>query len=242
MLRTFAMHKVLVVENNVQYQRLIAQTLIQFDLKFVTTVEDAMIKIKGNAFDCVLVDMNLPERSRTFFLSEVLNGEQFEKTPVLCMGESEDIIDRITALDMGVDDFLVKPFNPMEFRARIENKIKKSIKMKNDSQVTAIGNMSIDHTRHRVLVKGANGEFEVPVTQTEFKLLTCLARTPEQVYSREQLLDSAWGGEPGVLERVVDVHICLLRKKLGEKCSHTVKALSGVGYKLTINRKVSLGA
>lgn len=101
------MHKVLVVENNVQYQRLIAQTLIQFDLKFVTTVEDAMIKIKGNAFDCVLVDMNLPERSRTFFLSEVLNGEQFEKTPVLCMGESEDITDRITALDMGVDDFLV---------------------------------------------------------------------------------------------------------------------------------------
>ncbi|AZZ36635.1 hypothetical protein CIK05_07475 [Bdellovibrio sp. qaytius] len=233
------MHKVLIVESNVQYHQLISQSLARFDLNFVTTVEDAILKIKNNAFDCLLVDMNLPERSRLFFLNEVLNKDH---TPVLCMGDSEDVADRVSVLDMGADDFLVKPFNPLEFRARVENKIRKSIRLKNDSQITAIGNMSIDHTRHRVLVRDGALELEVPVTQTEFKLLTCLARTPEQVYSREQLLASAWGDEAGVLERVVDVHICLLRKKLGEKCSHTVKALSGVGYKLTVNRKVSLGA
>ena len=236
------MHKVLVVENNVQYHQIIAQSLVQYDIEFVTTVEDAILKIKAKTFDCVIVDTNLPERSRMFFLNEVLNAEQLEKTAVLCMGESEDIADRITALEMGVDDFIIKPFNAVEFRARVQNKIKKSIKAKNDTQVTAIGNISIDHTRHRVLVRDGQSELEVPVTQTEFKLLTCLARTPEQVYSREQLLAAAWGDEAGVLERVVDVHICLLRKKLGERCSHTVKALSGVGYKLTLNRKLSLDA
>ena len=236
------MRKMLVVENNVQYRKIISQTLIQFDLNFATTVEEAILKLKSSTFDCILVDMNLPERSRMFLLNEVLKNEQFEKTPVLCMGEGEDVTDRVTALDMGADDFIVKPFNSLEFRARIENKIRKSIKQKRENQVTAIGNMSIDHTRHRVLVRNGQSEFEVPVTQTEFKLLTCLARSPEQVYSREQLLASAWGDEAGVLERVVDVHICLLRKKLGVKCSHTVKALSGVGYKLTANRKMSLGA
>ena len=236
------MHKMLVVENNVQYHKLISQILREFDLNFATTVEEAILKLKSSTFDCILVDMNFPERSRMFLLNEVLKNDQFEKTPVLCMGENEDVTDRVTALDMGADDFIVKPFNSLEFRARIENKIRKSIKQKRENQVTAIGNMSIDHTRHRVLVRNGQSEVEVPVTQTEFKLLTCLARSPEQVYSREQLLASAWGDEAGVLERVVDVHICLLRKKLGVKCSHTVKALSGVGYKLTANRKMSLGA
>lgn len=236
------MHKMLVVENNVQYQKLISQTLIQFDLNFATTVEEAILKLKSSTFDCILIDMNLPERSRMFLLNEVLKNDQFEKTPVLCMGEDEDVTHRVTALDMGADDFIIKPFNSLEFRARIENKIRKSIKQKSETKVTAVGNMSIDHARHRVLLRNGQSEVEVPVTQTEFKLLTCLARSPEQVYSREQLLASAWGDEAGVLERVVDVHICLLRKKLGIKCSHTVKALSGVGYKLTLNRKMSLGA
>ena len=236
------MHKVLVVESDEQYQKLIKQTLNHLDLVFVRTVEEAIAEIKIQTFAGVLVDTNLPQRSYLFILKEVLSDERYEKVPLLCMGEDEDIAARITALDMGVDDFLIKPFNPLEFRARIQNKINKSIKLKSEAKVTAIGNMSIDHARHRVMVRNGQLEFEVPVTQTEFKLLTCLARAPEQVYSREQLLSAAWGSEAGVLERVVDVHICLLRKKLGEKCSHTVKALSGVGYKLTVNRKISLGA
>lgn len=236
------MHKVLVVESDEQYQKLIKQTLNHLDLVFARSAEEAIAEIKIQTFAGVLVDTNLPERSYLFILKEVLSDERYEKVPLLCMGEDEDIADRITVLDMGVDDFLIKPFNPLEFRARIQNKINKSIKLKSEAKVTAIGNMSIDHARHRVMVRNGQLEFEVPVTQTEFKLLTCLARAPEQVYSREQLLSAAWGSEAGVLERVVDVHICLLRKKLGEKCSHTVKALSGVGYKLTVNRKISLGA
>jgi len=240
MLRAFSMYKVLVVDKDEQSQKLIAQTLIHFDLIFTTSVEEAILMIKAQTFDGVLIDMSLPERSYLLILKEVLNSERYEKTSVFCMSESEDIADRVAVLDMGVDDFLIKPINQLEFRARVENKIKKRIKLKVGSQVTAIGNMSIDHARHRVVVRDGQLELEVPVTQTEFKLLTCLARAPEQVYSREQLLSSAWGNESEVLERVVDVHICLLRKKLGEKCSHTVKALSGVGYKLTLNRKMSL--
>lgn len=236
------MYKVLIIESNIEYQKTIAQSLIPFDLKFTTTIVDAFLAIKTSNFDCIIVDTAFPERDRLPFLNEVLSSEKFEKTPLLCMGESQNINERVNAFNMGCDDFLVKPFDPLEFRARVENKIRKSIKLKTEAQITAIGNISIDHTSHRVLVHDGQTDFEVPVTQTEFKLLTCLARTPEQVYSREQLLASAWGDQSGVLERVVDVHICLLRKKLGDKCSHTVKALSGVGYKLTINRKLSLGA
>ncbi|MES2803217.1 MAG: response regulator transcription factor [Bdellovibrionota bacterium] len=236
------MPKVLIADKSEQYQKLITQSLINHDLIFVRTVEDAIAEIKAQVFDCVLIDMNFPELSRLLLLHEVLKTERYEKTPVLCMGEGADISERVAILDMGAADFIAKPFNNLEFRARVDNKIKKSIKSRVDSQVTEIGNMSIDHTRHRVMVHDGQTELEVPVTQTEFKLLTCLARLPEQVYSREQLLASAWGDESGVLERVVDVHICLLRKKLGHRCSHTVKALSGVGYKLTINRKISIGA
>lgn len=236
------MYKVLIVESDSGNQQLIAQSLIFFDLKFTTTIVDAFLAIKTSAFDGFVVDMTFSEHDRLLFLNEVLQSEKFQNIPVLCMGESQNVTDRVNAFNMGCDDFLVKPFDLLEFRARVENKIRKSIKLKNKAQMTAVGNIFIDHTSHRVLVRDGQLDFEVSVTQTEFKLLTCLARNPEQVYSREQLLASAWGDQSGVLERVVDVHICLLRKKLGDKCSHTVKALSGVGYKLTINRKLSLGA
>ena len=102
-----------------------------------------------------------------------------------------------------------------------------------------IGNMTILSEKRSVVVKDEqNLEHTVKFTHTEFRLLICLASQPEKVFSREELFRLAWSGsDPSVMGRNVDVHMCQVRKKLNALSTHTVKALSGVGYKLTINRK-----
>ena len=101
-----------------------------------------------------------------------------------------------------------------------------------------VGNLSIcDYSRNVVVRDEQNFEHTLKFTQTEFRLLSCLASQPEKVFSREELFGKGWGEDPMAMGRNVDVHICQVRKKLSDKCSHTVKALSGVGYKLTLRRK-----
>lgn len=111
--------------------------------------------------------------------------------------------------------------------------------MTEQKDLLTIGNMTILSENRSVVVKDEqNLEHVVKFTHTEFRLLACLASQPEKVFSREELFRLAWkGSDPEVMGRNVDVHICQVRKKLNAKSSHTVKALSGVGYKLTVNRK-----
>lgn len=110
--------------------------------------------------------------------------------------------------------------------------------MKDIKELLVIGNMAINSANRSVIIKDEqNSEVTLKFTQTEFRLLTCLASNPEKVFTREELFHQAWGGDPSGMGRNVDVHICQVRKKLREKGSHTVKALSGVGYKLAPSKK-----
>lgn len=231
------MNRIMVVEDSEEYQKIIGRTLSNYHLTFVTSAEDAEIKIKNENFDCVLIDINLPKKDGFSLLTEVFEDERFDKIPVLCLSGRKEITDKVTAFALGADDYLTKPFDPIELRARIESKIKKSTKLKGAAQIIQVGNIVIDQSRHRVALRKDSGEVDIAVTQTEFKILTCLARRPEQLFTREQLLIAAWGEDSKVQDRVVDVHVCIVRKKLGKTCSHTVKAQSGVGYKLTLTRK-----
>jgi DNA-binding response OmpR family regulator len=235
------MNRIIVVEDSEEYQKIINRTLSHYQLTFATTAEEAAEKIKNDSFDCILVDINLPQKDGFYLLTEILSDDRNERTPVLCLTGRKDITDKVTAFTLGADDYMTKPFDPIELRARVENKLKKSLKFKNDTPVISVGNISIDQGRHRISLRLKDQkEVEVDVTQTEFKLLMCLARRPEQVFSRDQLLVSAWGDDTKVLDRVVDVHMCLLRKKLSECSSHNIKAVSGVGYKLTVNKKANM--
>ncbi|MES2803219.1 MAG: winged helix-turn-helix domain-containing protein [Bdellovibrionota bacterium] len=110
--------------------------------------------------------------------------------------------------------------------------------MSDVKKIILVGNLSICNNSRNVVVRDEqNYEHTLKFTQTEFRLLTCLASQPEKVFSREELFGRAWGQDPSDMGRNVDVHICQVRKKLTDKSTHTIQALSGVGYKLTQKRK-----
>lgn len=113
--------------------------------------------------------------------------------------------------------------------------------MSETKELLVVGNMALNHVNRSVVIKDEqNTESVLKFTHKEFRLLSCLASQPEKVFSREELYTLAWGDDLSQMGRNVDVHLCQVRKKLKDKGSHTVKALSGVGYKLTQNRKKSI--
>jgi len=148
--------------------------------------------------------------------------------PILMLTARDEDIDKIIGLELGADDYLTKPFNPRELTARIKAILRRA-ERKPDSAPLQVGDLKIDPTRHEVSLGGNPLELR---TQ-EFELLLTLASQPGRVFTREQLLEKAWGFDFYGQTRTVDVHIAQIRKKIASSQAK-IETITGVGYKLTV--------
>ena len=175
-------------------------------------------------FDLVLLDIMLPALSGMEVLRRLRRESQ---VPVIMLTARDTVMDKVSGLDMGADDYVTKPFATEELLARIRAALRKRpAPAEPDSRLTA-GPLVMDPDRHRVMVDGQN----VALTRREFDLLRCLLEHKEKVLSREELLEQVWGFDFMGETNTVDVYIRFLRTKLDEafhiKLIHTVR---GVGY------------
>ena len=153
-----------------------------------------------------------------------------DQVPIIMLTARDEDIDKILGLELGADDYLTKPFNPRELVARAKAILRRSDKKVDVSSVPQrFGDLLIDPARREVTVNG----LPVDLRTQEFELLLTLAAQPGRVFTREQLLEKAWGFDFYGQTRTVDVHIAQLRRKIS---SSTVKidTVTGVGYKLVI--------
>jgi DNA-binding response OmpR family regulator len=143
-------------------------------------------------------------------------------TPVLFVTARDEEVDRVVGLELGADDYLTKPFSPLELVVRVKAVLRRSA-VPSDRTMTA-GHVTVDLQRHRVTVDSR----PVELTATEFALLAFLLRRPGHVFDREQLLSTVWGYAAPAGTRTVDVHVAQLRAKLG---AHSpIRTVRGVGY------------
>lgn len=228
------MARVLIVEDTLEYQTILKRTMSDFETTVVTTVDEAWSALRNKGFDLVLLDIELGHEKNGFhLLADVQASAEFRDIPVMCISSRHNLTDRVTAFSLGADDYILKPFDPIELRARAGSKIHRYLRRQTTAPELRAGQIEVDLVSHRVRLTDKGGTRDVEVTQTEFKLLSCLIKRPDQVFSRDQLLVAAWGENANVLERVVDVHLCSLRRKIAPY-SHYVKAIPGVGYKFTL--------
>src|SRR5262249_6623062 len=136
--------------------------------------------------------------------------------PVICLTGKTETASKVAAFTLGVEDYIVKPFDTIELRVRVEAKLKKIQRARNKSDHLVVGRLQIDRDNYTVHVTEASSRREISLTPTEFKLLCHLARQPERVFSREQLMTAVWGNDAEVFDRAVDVHMSGVRRKLGE--------------------------
>lgn len=190
--------------------------------------EEALEKVKTREYDIVLLDVMLPKLTGFEVCQQI---REFSSVPVVMLTAKGDDIDKILGLEYGADDYITKPFNILEVKARIKAIMRRT--MPKDSkqkkgQVLQAGNLVLDCESRRVSVDGK----EINLTAKEFDVLEILVQNPQKVYSRENLLNIVWGYEYLGDVRTVDVHIRRLREKIEENPSEPkyVHTKWGVGY------------
>ncbi len=189
--------------------------------------EEAVSYIKDNEYDIILLDLMLPKLNGYEVCQQV---REFSDVPIIMLTAKGDDMDKILGLEYGADDYMTKPFNILEVKARIKAIIRRNTKNKDksDERVIESKDLKIDLDGRRVFVRGT----EINLTAKEFDLLELLVMNPNKVYSRENLLNTVWGYEyPGDV-RTVDVHIRRLREKIEQNPSDPsfVHTKWGVGY------------
>ena len=185
-----------------------------------------MEKIKSKEYDIILLDVMLPKLTGFEVCQQV---REFSTVPIVMLTAKGEDMDKILGLEYGADDYIIKPFNILEVKARIKAIIRRtSPKPKEAAQVVENGDMKLDCQGRRAYAGGR----EINLTAKEFELLELLVVNANKVYSRENLLKLVWGNDyPGDV-RTVDVHIRRLREKIEENPSEPryVHTKWGVGY------------
>lgn len=191
--------------------------------------EEALAKAKNTEYDVVLLDVMLPKLTGFEVCQQI---REFSDMPVIMLTAKGDDMDKILGLEYGADDYITKPFNILEVKARIKAIIRRSsgkkAKEAEPAKVVTAGDLKADCESRRVYIK----EKEVNLTAKEFDLLELLMLNPNKVYSRENLLNLVWGYDyPGDV-RTVDVHIRRLREKIESNPSEPkyIHTKWGVGY------------
>ena len=179
-----------------------------------------------NSCDLVILDLMLPNINGLEVLKILKERKDTAPIPVIILTAKGEEMDRVLGLELGADDYVVKPFSPRELIARVKAILRRSAK--GEPSVISTDELRIDKKAKTVFV----GNEEIPLSSTEFRLLEALAANKGEVLSRKELLKLVWEGEEAVTERTVDVHIRNLRVKLGEM-GKKIKTMRGWGYKLS---------
>jgi len=196
-----------------------------FDVIVAADGPAALEKARDETPDLIVLDLMLPGLEGTDVCRILKQDERTRSIPILMLTAKSEEIDRIIGLELGADDYVVKPFSPREIALRIRNILRRRSAPEAPGPVRA-GPLVIDVEGHHVSVSGST----VSLTATEFKLLAILFQRRGRVQTREELLDVVWGYDYMGYGRTVDAHIKRLREKLGEAAG-MVETVRGVGYR-----------
>ncbi len=219
-------NKILLVDDAKEIQDLVSHILsADYNVVVSPSLADAGFKLKNEHFDLVLLDLGLPDGDGF----ELFKMAEAKELPVVILSARRETPQKVMGFYLGVEDYIEKPFNQLEFKARIDSRMKKLKQQRMNSLTYRIG--PLDFYPDQLSVVGKDGEFskKIDLTPIEFKLLAILAKSPEQVFSREELISLVRQETPNMVERGIDSHISRLRKKL-TKFNCFVSSSYGQGY------------
>ena len=221
------MAKILIVDDEERIRDIIKEyfDFEQFEYDEASDGIEALGKIKADEFDCVILDIMMPKVDGFTVLREI---RKFTQVPVIMLSARGEEYDKLFGFEMGVDDYITKPFSPKELVARIKAVLKRSSKQTGESTLK-IGGIEIDENGRKVLVDGN----VVNLTPKEFDLLVYMLKNKGVVLSREKILEKIWGYEFFGDDRTVDTHIKMLRNSIGPYRDY-IKTIWSIGYKLEV--------
>ncbi len=195
-----------------------------YETEFAADGMDAVKKARETDYDMIIMDAMMPKLDGFSAVKEIRKTKQ---TPIIMLSARVEEYDKLHGFEMGIDDYVTKPFSPKELMARAAAIMRRGA-ISEDKMVS--GDLSIDFSGRAVCIAGKR----MPLTPKECDLLFLLARYNGKAFSRQELLDKVWGFDYFGDERTVDTHIKMLRKSLGDEFRDKIVTVRGMGYKVVL--------
>ncbi|MCK5125856.1 MAG: response regulator [candidate division Zixibacteria bacterium] len=220
--------KILVVEDEKDILELITYNLSRegYQVQGVDSGESAMLAVKSTIPDLILLDLMLPGVDGLDICRFLRNRPDTLHVPIIMVTAKGEDSDIVAGLELGADDYVIKPFSPRVLLARVKAVLRRTEEDIDEDSSFSIYDLKINPGRHEVLFQNNR----IDLTSTEFRLLQLLARRPGWVFTRYQIVDSIHGDDYPVTDRSVDVQVVGLRKKLGGAGAY-IETVRGVGYR-----------
>ena len=229
-----ARQKILIVDDDEHISELISLYLTQefYDTKIVYDGEEALRQFRLFSPNLILLDLMLPGIDGYQVCREI---RQQSNVPIIMLSAKGEVFDKVLGLELGADDYIIKPFDSKELVARVKAVLRRyqpaqAAQTKPAGKYVEYPDLTINLTNYSVVYK----EKTVDMPPKELELLYFLASSPNQVFTREQLLDHIWGYEYIGDTRTVDVHIKRLREKIKDHASWAISTVWGIGYKFEV--------
>ena len=236
------MYRILCVEDSVEVQLVLKRTFAKdHECVVANSIKQARIELKKSLFDLLILDIGLPDGDGLRFCSELKTSDQHNLIPVFILTGNRSLQEKIIGFQLGIEDFLVKPFEPLELKLRIESRLKKINQSKETKDVLILGNIRIHFSIQRVTIELATGSSTIELSSTEFKIFSFLARHQDSVKSRDQIISVVWGECIHLSDRTIDSHMSRIRKKISlSDCS--IEAVQNSGYRITLKKILKIAS
>jgi len=220
---------ILIIEDDENLSNLLGYNLEKagFTCHRAMSGEEGLSELERKSFDLVLLDVMLPGIDGFEVCRTIRQHQIYRDIPVIMLTARGEEIDRILGFELGIDDYVVKPFSPRELALRIRAVLKRERRQGGKaSSMLSCGPLEVDLARHRANLGGK----ELQLTMMEFKLLAALLKRKGEAQSRETLLSDVWDIDRSINTRTIDTHVTRLREKLGET-GRMIRTVRGFGYK-----------
>jgi DNA-binding response OmpR family regulator len=229
------MARILVAEDSQELQLIIKKTLSGVhDVTSALTIAQSKKEALQSSFDLIILDISFPDGDGYQLCTELRASDRHSETPIIFLTSKAELVDKMMAFSLGADDYLMKPFEPLELRARVDARLKRKGPKNAQAQSASKGDFKFDLSLQRVLVANGDKEIEIHLTPAEFKIFYFLAKNEGQAFNKEQLVKTIWGNDVHVIEDNIYTHISTIRKKLGTR-ANCIECIPRVGYRFSAN-------
>lgn len=226
---------ILLIDDDPEIQTLLEAVLMpKFALFHVDSLKNARDFLERSIPDLILLDDELPDGRGIELFHNLKSSDGATNTPTIMLTKRGAVENKVVAFDLGADDYITKPFEPLEVLARVQLRLKNKKTDSNDQSSHRFDDLELDVPMSKAYLHESDSRNEIDITPIEFKILYLLASKKGEVLTRKDILDEVWGKSQHVIERTVDQHVSKIRKKL-QDCTYTVRSAHGRGYAFVKN-------
>lgn len=223
--------KILFIEDTPECQMILQNILKDYKTIGCSSLYEAHHALKLGPFSAIILDIELPDGDGLRFLAEIPEAQKHQAA-IFIISSKTALANKAMAFTYGADDFISKPFDPIELKLRIDAKIRKLTEQQNQSSNYKVEDLTVNVAEQKLYLEKSGTNTPISFTSLEFRIFAFLSKHKNKVISREEIINHIWGGKVYITDRTVDAHIAHIRKKI-QPSRVKIETIFGTGYKLT---------